>query len=135
MTDEQIKHMVEQFLRWKLPENWHPDGGISFEPVGNAGTTYEFKREPSGTNLFDYTQAKAMVLHMLDGMPALAASPPEQDGWQDIATAPYACHMQLTYWHEEFAEWVIDIGMRPFNAPWTHWRPLPAPPLSAEKQP
>jgi hypothetical protein len=69
MTEEQIKHMAEQFLRWKLPENWHPDGGISFDPVANAGTLYEYKREPSGTNLFDYNQAVAMVRHMLKGMP------------------------------------------------------------------
>ena len=70
MTDEQIKYMVEQFLRWKLPEPWRPDGGISFQPTyqGVGGTT--MKREPIGTNLFDYTQAKAMVLHMLDGLPS-----------------------------------------------------------------
>lgn len=69
MNEVQIKHMAEQFLRWKLPEPWHPDGGISFEPIGNMGTEYEFKRDPTGTNLFDYTQAVAMVRHMLDGLP------------------------------------------------------------------
>lgn len=69
MTEEQIKHMTEQFLRWKLPDPWHPDGGISFDRMMNVGTQYERKREPVGTNLFDYTQAKAMVLHMLDGLP------------------------------------------------------------------
>lgn len=69
MNDAQIKHMAEQFLRWKLPENFNPDGGISFEPIGNAGSQYEFKREPTGTNLFDYTQAKAMVESMVEGLP------------------------------------------------------------------
>ena len=73
MNDAQIKHMGEQFLRWQLPENFNPDGGISFEPIGNKGnSTYEFKRRPSGTNLLDYTQAEAMVRHMLDGLPAKA---------------------------------------------------------------
>lgn len=70
MTEAQIKHMVEQFLRWKLPENFNPDGGITFESIGNKGTTWEFKRDPSGTNLLNYDQAKAMVLHMLDGLPS-----------------------------------------------------------------
>jgi len=70
MSDEQIKHMAEQFLRWKLPENFNPDGGVSFEKVGNAGTQYEYKREPSGTNLFGYTEAVAMVRHMLEGLPS-----------------------------------------------------------------
>jgi hypothetical protein len=69
--DRWINHMVLRFLAWKLPENWHPDGGISFEPILNAGSQYESKREPTGTNLFDYTQAKAMVLHMIDGVPPL----------------------------------------------------------------
>lgn len=69
MTDAQIKHMVEQFLRWGLPETFNPDGGITFERVGNKGTQYEYTREPSGTNLLDYTQAKAMVEHMLEGLP------------------------------------------------------------------
>ena len=69
MTDAQIKHMAEQFLRWKLPSNFNPDGGISFQKVGNEGTTYEFTREPTGTNLFGYTEAAAMVRYMLEGMP------------------------------------------------------------------
>ena len=68
MTDNQIKQMAERFLCWKLPENFNPDGGIIFDPVMNAGTPYEARREPTGTNLFDYTQAVAMVRHMVDGL-------------------------------------------------------------------
>lgn len=58
--------MVSRFLAWKLPENFNPDGGITFEPIGSKGTTAEFKREPSGTNLFDFKQAKAMLEHVLE---------------------------------------------------------------------
>lgn len=68
-TDAQIKHMVEQFLRWKLPEDFRPDCGISFVRDYNVNTPHPAVHEPVGTNLFDYTQAKAMVLHMLDGLP------------------------------------------------------------------
>jgi hypothetical protein len=75
ITEEaQIKHMVDRFLAWKLPENFRPDGGVSFDPIGNAGTTYEFHREPMGTNLLDATQAEAMVRHMLEGLPSPATA-------------------------------------------------------------
>jgi hypothetical protein len=75
MTDEQIKHMVNCFLGWRLPENFQPDAGISFNPEYNveynAGRGKPPARhQPSGTNLFDATQAEAMVRYMVEGMPA-----------------------------------------------------------------
>jgi len=73
LTEAQIDYMVNRFLSWKLPYDFHPDGGVKFEPTGNAGTQHEYKREPSGTNLLDATQARAMVLNMLDGLPETAA--------------------------------------------------------------
>jgi hypothetical protein len=66
MTDAQIKYMTERFLSWKLPENFHPDGGISAQRP-NYGPNVKW--EPSGTNLLDYTQAEAMVRHMVEGIP------------------------------------------------------------------
>lgn len=70
MTEDQIKHMVSRFLAWKLPENFSPDGGISFKREFNENTPHPMKAEPSGTNLLDATQAEAMVRHMLEGLPA-----------------------------------------------------------------
>ena len=70
VTDEQIKHMVQRFLAWKLPENFNPDAGIRFDPVYNKGTNYEGRHQPSGTNLLDATQAEAMVRHLVDGLTA-----------------------------------------------------------------
>lgn len=70
MTEAQIKHMVGQFLGWKLPANFRPDGGISFEPTYRGVGGAEHKHEPVGTNLLDATQADAMVRHMLDNLPA-----------------------------------------------------------------
>lgn len=78
MTEEQIKHMVDRFLQWRLPEHFNPDGGISFEQTANAGTFREYKREPVGTNLLDVQQAKAMVRYMVDGMPQAARIAAEQ---------------------------------------------------------
>jgi hypothetical protein len=68
MTDEQIKHMVNRFLGWKLPENFDPDGGISFKRNFNENTTHPMKHEPVGTNLFTAPQAEAMVRYMVAGM-------------------------------------------------------------------
>lgn len=74
MTDDQIKHMVQRFLGWKLPENFSPDAGISFKPEFNVEWNAKQglpsqRHEPVGTNLLDYTQAEAMVRHIIEGMP------------------------------------------------------------------
>lgn len=74
MTDDQIKHLVNRFLCWKLPADFHPDGGISFEPFfnveynANQGLPPQ-RHEPSGTNLLCYTQAEAMIRHLMEGLP------------------------------------------------------------------
>lgn len=54
-----VKEMVERFLRWRLPEDFSPDCGISFSP-GPGSPTW-----PVGTNLLSYSQAEAMVRHMI----------------------------------------------------------------------
>jgi hypothetical protein len=72
MTEDQIKHMANRFLNWKLPDGFNPDGGISFEKIGNKGTPHEYTREPVGTNLIGYTEAVAMVRHMLEDLPKSA---------------------------------------------------------------
>lgn len=69
MTDEQIKHMTNRFLMWKLPATFNPDNGINFEPIASKGTPHEFRREPVGTNLLGYTEAEAMVRHMIAELP------------------------------------------------------------------
>lgn len=69
MTEAQIKHMVDRFLAWKLPENFNPDGGISFKKAFNEHTDYPGEHQPSGTNLLGADQATAMVRHMIEGMP------------------------------------------------------------------
>jgi len=70
MDDAQIKHMVDRFLSWRLPDNFSPDCGISFTSISNEGTPYEYRFAPTGTNLFDVQQAEAMVRHMTEGLTA-----------------------------------------------------------------
>lgn len=69
VTEAQIKHMVDRFLGWRLPEDFNPDGGISFKKTFNDHTAHPMKNEPVGTNLFDAMQATAMVRHMIEGAP------------------------------------------------------------------
>jgi len=86
IDDAQIKHMANRFLGWKLPENFNPDGGISFKATFNEHTAHPMKHEPSGTNLLDANQAEAMVRYMAEGSPEAALrpipplSPPTQEG-------------------------------------------------------
>lgn len=83
MSDAQTAHMVSRFLAWPLPETFNPDGGICFTRM--AG------HEPSGTNLLDATQARAMVSHMLEGLPgtALRSKPAVETGWLiELASSP-----------------------------------------------
>ena len=64
MTDkspiEELKQrMVENFLGWKLPVNFNPDGGIIVDREVFDAT---------GTNLFTYEQVREMVDFMLTGV-------------------------------------------------------------------
>lgn len=52
-----LDEAVNRFLGWRFPDNFNPDGGISFKrpPYGM----------PTGTNLLDFTQAKEMLRYVL----------------------------------------------------------------------
>lgn len=54
--------MVSRFLGWKLPEDFAPDAGISFD--SEYGKRWGM---PTGTNLLHAEQAKAMFMHCLKG--------------------------------------------------------------------
>ncbi len=70
LTDEQIKHMRDRFLFWKLPADFRPDCGIHFDAdVAKKLHPQNHRYEPQGTNLFDATQAEAMVRFMVEGVP------------------------------------------------------------------
>lgn len=66
VTDE----MVSRFLRWQFPDDFAPDGAISFDPMVNgmhrkspeAGPGWW----PTGTNLLHAGQARAMLEFVLD---------------------------------------------------------------------
>ena len=55
VTDE----MVTRFLGWKLPQDFNPDGGVTFTPINHPACW------PIGTNLLTAVQARAMLEHVL----------------------------------------------------------------------
>lgn len=88
-----VGEMVNRFLGWKLPADFHPDCGISFD--GRKDDEWnKNKTWPIGTNLLTQEQAKAMFLYCL-GSEAQAqrnpwaemrqAIPPEVDAGFDAA--------------------------------------------------
>jgi len=75
MTDKQVKHMVDRFLGWRLPDPFRPDAGISFKAAFNEHLPGgPMRHQPTGTNLFSGEQAEAMVRYMIDGLVATPAS-------------------------------------------------------------
>ena len=94
MNDAQIKHMVDRFLAWKLPDNFSPDAGVSFDPPVTCPW-------PTGTNLLDATQVTAMVQHMVSGLPANEVPEPNPE-WEAKAAAHHA-------------ESVAEAGVNPFD--------------------
>lgn len=78
MTDKQIKYMTDRFLGWHLPENFSPDGGISFTRHKNPWGG--FYPGPYGTNILDATQAEAMIRHLVEGLPPATEINPD---WVD----------------------------------------------------
>lgn len=52
-----VDHMVNRFLGWKLPDNFSPDGGVTFNRPAMGW--------PTGTNLLNALQARDMLQYLL----------------------------------------------------------------------
>ena len=81
VTDE----MVNRFLGWRLPDDFYPDGGVSFAREVNGGPR---PRDwwPTGTNLLNADQARAMLKYVLAAAPQPPAKTPNEPaviGWRD----------------------------------------------------
>lgn len=63
-TISDIEKATQRFLGWRLPEPWNPDGGISYKRPNYAHPPADHDW-PTGTNLFDYSQTKAMIEYIL----------------------------------------------------------------------
>jgi hypothetical protein len=64
LTDADVTAMVDRFLGWKLPKDFCPDCGVSFD--GRKDDEWnKNKTWPTGTNLLTAEQAKAMFEYAL----------------------------------------------------------------------
>lgn len=56
--------MVQRFLGWRLPDDFYPDGGVTFNREVNGGLRPK-TWWPVGTNLLTDPQARAMLEHVV----------------------------------------------------------------------
>ena len=63
VSEPDIQGMVTRFLNWRLPDDFFPDGGISFKHITDPQWTHD--SWPTGTNLFHAGQAEVMIRHIL----------------------------------------------------------------------
>ena len=61
--EDALERAVSRFLAWKLPKDFHPDGGMVFIPTKGRGP--DSPHWPVGTNLLTAKQARKMIRHVL----------------------------------------------------------------------
>jgi hypothetical protein len=86
MTSPNINEIVGRFLSWKLPSDFSPDSGISFKPWSDNPIHH-----PTGTNLLNADQAKAMFGYVLAGAHVELFTAPQQAipaGWKLVPIEP-----------------------------------------------
>ena len=59
----------------------------------------------------------------------------EAEEWQPIESAPHAMTVLSCRFDDAVGEWVYAAVLSPPSHPFTHWRPLPAPPAALKTQP
>ena len=69
-----IDQAVDRFLAWKLPSDFSPDCGISFNRTYLNHLQQLTEYAPIGTNLLNAIQAKAMLEHVAAPLLALAST-------------------------------------------------------------
>lgn len=91
LQKDPIKHMVGRFLGWRLPHDFHPDGGITFKADFNEHTEHPMKHEPIGTNLLDAEQAKEMFRFAIedDGGNQIIGHTPHLEHWVRVLGSAY----------------------------------------------
>ena len=70
-----IDKMVDRFLAWKLPGDFGPDAGVTFNP---GHITPSSPHWPTGTNLLTAAQARQMFEHVTADEPAEGLQPHQQ---------------------------------------------------------
>jgi hypothetical protein len=110
-----VAEMVNRFLGWKLPKDFSPDCGISFDGRGPDARGYD-RGWPTGTNLFHAGQAKEMFEHCLKG----AVRPTDDDLWdQTLRQLDHNADMADKLAEAIGRHFGIEIGEHSnINCPW-----------------
>jgi len=64
--DRTLANMVDRFLNWRLPHDFAPDCGITFDGCKPDALGYA-PSWPVGTNLLTADQARAMIKYIIHG--------------------------------------------------------------------
>lgn len=92
-----VDAMVNRFLAWRLPDDFAPDSGISFSNITDPVWTHD--TWPTGTNLLNAAQARAMFEHCMTGAPSES-----QDGTDPDAAAKAFAESVGEQWNKMGAE-------------------------------
>lgn len=130
-----IRRMVDRFLTWKLPQNFYPDGFVSFD----SKSARQYSTWPVGTNILTAEQAREMFMYALDYTKDNVIGEIEAERYRQIyeeghtfshddehdrgeiaiAAACYASpsnsnerHAILTYWPWEHGSWKPSSNRR-----------------------
>ncbi len=86
MNKEQIRHMVDRFLGYKLPIDFRPDGGVEFTSTKTFATreeAYEKNWWPIGTNLLTAQQAEEMIRFMIIDLPSTSSEQTKVESFRE----------------------------------------------------
>lgn len=92
--------------------------GVMAAMPTDRGTTFEQAAQ-------QYAQAALSAIEAAGGVVV--------QGWQPIESAPHACHVLASRFSEDHGEWIMAVVASPPAKPFTHWMPLPAAPLAADR--
>lgn len=84
------------------------------------------KGTPLDLSYAEATEAAEMAVATLTTSSDRAS---QGEGWLPIETAPHAMHVLACRFDDAAGEWVSAVVLSPPIYPFTHWRPLPAPPV------
>lgn len=101
--------MVSRFLSWRLPGTFWPDCYISFD----RASADEYRSWPTGTNLLDASQARAMLEHVLGAQPDQAVihlTPHEVQSGSTRVDWAEGLIRQLPETHDGRNSWLLNYG-------------------------
>jgi hypothetical protein len=92
-----VTSMVDNFLSWRLPDDFAPDCGVEFNPVPHPTADMW----PTGTNLLNAEQAHEMISHIIKDTPRLRSRQEINLTAKQLAEAAYWANVDNDPEHDE----------------------------------